>query len=273
MKKHFYIILFTLILSVSAYSQDRFPDTEILRSDGSGITFKFVTPGYKIKPVNIDGKTYSRFIFENLEYTSEAGYPELPYRTFLIALPPEGEYILTVTDRSTDELKDTHPAPVPGFKKEQDNFPVFEYEVDNEIYRSSKPFKEDLYEVEEISMIGNLRILKLKIYAVQFLPAQDRVNLLKSITIDIRFETPVSAQKSENINNSYLNILNREFVSDFGIKRPDTALSKPVRFEGEWYKIPVSEEGIYKIDIEQAMRMDTLDGIADVGIRIERSVE
>ena len=164
MKKHFYIILFTLVLSVSAYSQDRFPDTEILRSGGSGITFKFVTPEYKVKPVNIGGKTYSRFIFENLEYTSEVGYPELPYRTILIALPPEGEYTLTVTDRSTDELKDTYPAPVPGFKKEQDNFPVFEHKVDNDLYRSSKPFKENLYEVETISSLTRVS----KVYKLQY---------------------------------------------------------------------------------------------------------
>ncbi|MFC1725987.1 type IX secretion system sortase PorU [candidate division KSB1 bacterium] len=248
MKKHHFIILSILIISVLSYAQDQYPHTEILSSDGNGITFKFVTPDYKLKQVNAEGKTYSRFIFSDLEYTTEPGYPELPFRTVLIALPAEGDYSLTVTDKSTDILKDIILAPVPTYESRDNNFPVFKTTADKNIYRSANPVKEEFYEAEEISRIRDLKILKLKIYPVQFLPSDNRVTLLKSITIHIQFESGINIQKSKNIDNAYLNILNREFAADFEIKKTDRALSKPVLFEGDWYKIPVSAEGIYKID-------------------------
>ena len=242
--------LFLIIfLTVSASGQNFYPEIEILKSDKTGIHFKFVTPDHRLKKTEINGKTYSKFEFSDLEYSSKEGYPDLPFKTILIALPPAGDFTLNISDKEVSTYQNISVLPVLSFTRKSDGFPVFEIHENKEIYNSEISYPENFIIQENPGFMGDLRILKLVIYPVQFSAAENKVEMLKSLSVKIEFDGRSFSGKPEKENFNYRHVLNSNVAYEFKKPRQKKLRSlQKMNLEGDWYKIEIENEGIYKID-------------------------
>jgi len=249
--KKFTVLIYFLLLAVSnSVAQSFYQEIKIIKSDETGISFKFTTPEFRKKVINQNNKIYTKIIFDNFEYTKETGKPELPFRTVLIALPPTGDYAINIASKSTETLDDIVIPPSPKLKGYTDGFPQFSLEENSEIYKSKRLIKDNFISEGEVSIIKKNRILKFKIFPVKFIPASKQLIILKNIVINITFsgKTTIHKPKYEKLRGEFLSVLNREYIPYFKLDTEKRPKVKKQGFSGRWYKIPIIEEGIYRID-------------------------
>ncbi|MEI6091950.1 MAG: type IX secretion system sortase PorU [bacterium] len=134
-----------------------------------------------------------------------------------------------------------------------DNAPNSILRIDNNKYYQG--YQHEWAKISYSGISQNRYLAKLEIYAYEFLPEQNIINVPEEIIIKIRYNSTGSAPK--NFNPIYAkNILNAGTQSDYIIPQTNTKLTKTrntLQFDSQsqWAKIAINEDGLYKITASQ----------------------
>jgi hypothetical protein len=138
-------------------------------------------------------------------YTDEPGKARMPFYSLLFAAPVDPETrqplqaSVTVTPGQERTFENIHvyPAQRPAWEQapeEDTRTPMFT--LDPEFYSSSTPYPEKTLETE-IVQIGNLHLLRVKVYPVRYVPSMRRLQLATETSIKV--EWPSAASGNEPI--------------------------------------------------------------------------
>ncbi|HVP36579.1 MAG TPA: C25 family peptidase propeptide domain-containing protein, partial [Terriglobales bacterium] len=176
------VILLTLIFCVNSFASEEYSDIQIIRSDQNGIVFKYKVPELSSSKLSRGDTLLDVLNIDKCPLSMDNGYPQVPSRIVVIGIPQGSQVDVRVVDENS-------------LDKGKFNLPFFEKKAVDEESRTktAKLIKEissqDIYYPREQvafdppAFIRNQRILRLKLFPVQYNPARKSVKYYSEITV------------------------------------------------------------------------------------------
>ena len=231
------------------------PDIRVLNSTPSVLVLEY-TPRYtSIDTVVVDGRTCIRFnIGEGKGSASpdDHGIPDLVRRVAGIAFPTPGAASVRVLAADHEERKGVDLLPVPQIRY-RDGMPEMSvYAEDREAYARSGFAPAAIAEAGMPAQVRSLLIGPVTFAPIQYDPVARTVRLYSRIVVEVTF-APGIAQAIDEADVRLLGsgIVNASMLSSMPRATrtlAKTMLTSSVLASGDWYRLAVTEEGIYKLD-------------------------
>ncbi|RKY83934.1 hypothetical protein DRP98_06075, partial [candidate division KSB1 bacterium] len=233
------ILLFTwpVLSSVCAQPLASKVGLRILRSDANGVEFEFTPQNWQETNVTFGDTTFVRFDFlESVSY-APPGYPDLPMKVIPIGIPPGAEVDLQIISTKYEEISGLLPIPVPTIQPTSD-VPHELYRIDSLVYTQEEPVPSAFVELESPSWMGELQVVRVKIYPVQFFPAKKILWKYQYFRILVRFKVIPSQLRFRRltpdvpveVQSFYQDVVINGSVANQWLQSPKAKLVKPWRF-------------------------------------------
>lgn len=243
MKKFLTIIIF-LLSSVLVYASD----VELILSSERGVTFQF-SPIY-LSPDHFkdeQGRILPLFNDASAPDFRKVGSPDYRYKSIPIALPALTGNSFTIVETEYEDIAGVTLKPVPSFIKEN-NFLIPDYSINFENIHSESF---ELVKWGEIGLVRDLIVGILQIYPYQQI-SPNVVRVYKRIRLMVSFGVPAVELKMRS-NDDYVHkgVINENQAKTWVYESKSLTLQKVTNSRlrnGNWYRIKIIEEGIYKLD-------------------------
>jgi hypothetical protein len=217
-------------------------DFKILSADNNSIVIEF-SPEY-----------ISEYKFKNGSQISKPGKPNLYSRCFPLFLPTEKNNKIEILESKYKEVSDIDVLPAPAIKKDKYGY-SYEYNRDKTIYSADEYYPLGMSNMNETGILRNKYFGSAIINPVQYNPSKKVLRKYTYIKFRVIYGgSPVYLNKSQNkeeysfLLNSAVNSSNAINWSTKEFNKIKPALINSVLKSGDFYKIEIKEDGIYKID-------------------------
>lgn len=199
---------------------------------------------------NLSGNTnYSIISFQGCNYTDEIGKPELPYKEIILGIPDGAKLRFSVSNLKYQTVNNLTPVPVGNPERDESGVISLSREIDGEDYNF---LPKNVIDISEQYFFKNMPVVKVKLYPVSYNYIDKSLKYIRSANISISFNGGMSQQmntwispKNEDL---YQNIIfNFDQARNWIIPKQQTLSKVSFTTQGPWYKIEVTEDGLYKI--------------------------
>ncbi len=249
--KNLWLLSVCIIVTMDLFgSVERDRDVQLLATTDQSCVFQFSPVNFRLDTLNLNDKIYQKAQFHLVSYTGEPGAPMVPCRIISVGIPALGGVNVTVSKAEFVEKQGIRLLPMPTLTRE-DNLPGEDYS-EGPVYQRSGYLPGPLFEVDEPEMFGDQRIIRIKVYPVQFDARENTIRQYTEMVFQIAFEGRTDEGGAE-VNTGDEEIYRRTLVNYSQVKRwrinyPRKPRRKAnVTQAGEVYKIQVSEEGLYQV--------------------------
>jgi len=223
---------------------------QILQHSNREIIIEFTPEELTLENARINGQPYTLIRFSDSNMLTLPGAPMIPYWEKKVAIPPGVEVRSDYTIQETENLANINILPAVAISGRETLM-----ELDSRIYEQSQPFPGDIIEISPPKQYRGYRVVTIKVFPVQYSPQAQTVQIIKKLKIRLSFQgTPVISRlakiRKEDDNILSAKILNFSQARQWSIAAPNRLQKLQVNYDfsqGQWYKIPVTEEGIYTI--------------------------
>ncbi len=255
------LLLLTLPLcsaGAQTYSSGEYRDIQIIKSDQNGLVFRYVVPEPDKIETQLAGGSFDLINIARCGLSNSSGGFQLPVRRVIVAVPPDGEVRVEILDNNQEELSGINLAPaVRAEPDEQDpiGYRAVRLRVEG---KSAQQYPPEIVGFASPTWLRNQRVIQLEILPVQYDPARRSVKYSTQITIGVRFSgggQDVRPQDGKDLFETiYRNVLLNYDQSGAWRKAGDSpnlrkpAINYPFGYSGNWYKVIVRDNGVYRID-------------------------
>ncbi|RLC46854.1 MAG: hypothetical protein DRH57_05220, partial [Candidatus Cloacimonadota bacterium] len=218
-----------------------------IKSTEDQIVIQFYLEDYKIRYDN----EFAFISSDNCYFPGEPGEPMLPVIEFSFALPENGRYDYYVKPGKSESITLSKPiAPLPKIIPDEETS-KYVYEINREKY--SKFLAAELITTKDPILWRHFILGTIFIHPFKYVNGKLQVQKEFQLTINIKGnkEKKFSYEKSE-FENVYKNVLiNYDIGKNWMIKCDKQVPSSPFACADRWFKIPITQDGIYEITKNQ----------------------
>ena len=260
MNRLLYHIACLVVVSVGAVAQERYsagaqnPDIKILESTERGITFEF-TPRYLAsEKILAQGIEYQLVRFERSSGWAQGseGKPDVRFRSLAVGFPGRSNNRISIIGSDYETVTGYSLSPVPTITPETEKNPTIRR------YEPSSPVTDDFYPStvaempEVVAVTKGVPVGYIKLFPVQYNSASKVLRRYSRIVVRVDFGAPqhltASANDDDWMRASLLNYqVEKGFLRAAGTLGKRAAVNS-VLSSGNWFKLEVREDGMYKID-------------------------
>ncbi len=241
--------------TASAHPGAHKPDLRVLSSTPSALVLEYIPRYTSTDTVIVDGRTCVRFNIgegKGAYAPEEYGTPDLRTRVTGIAFPTSGAASVRVLAADYEDRKGIDLLPVPQIRY-RDGMP------DGSVYAENRDaYARPGFAPATIATVGapapvrSLLVGPVTLAPIQYDPVARTARLYSRIVVEITFAsgTPQAIDDAD-VRLLGPGVVNASLLSSMPRStRPlsKTALASSVLASGDWYRLAVTEEGIYKID-------------------------
>ena len=264
-------LFFLLILLTQITRSQAVNDYIILSQDQNEIVIEYTPYLLQIDTLKFDeistfqpkidlSQPILSFLFLNTSIeNTQIGEPQIPVRVFPLILKSKTGNQIEIIEASYVEYDGVRLKPVPALIPEKQIYDISGDTISyarvfsfGEVYNKSDFIPKDIVKLDESGIARNYIVTRVKVYPVQYNPALGKVRLYKKIKFVLRYGQDGS--QFTNPDKFDLEIVdgfvNYQIAKNWKINFENRSFAKPELGQlssGDWYKIPIVEEGIYKI--------------------------
>lgn len=248
--------LFSFLLAFQITFSQNILDYQIISDTDESLVIEYTPVLIKVDSIKYGEHTLLSFLFLNTTYEEpRPGEPQIPVRVFPVALRSFDGNSLYVVDVSFVEYHDIKIKPFPNLISEkfsgvEDTISYKKVFVFSDTYSKENYLPEKVAEIGEIGLLRNYIMTTLKVYPLQYNPALGKVRVYSKIKIILRygqssFGFSIPDRFDLSIASGFVNHKTSKFwrIQNLNLSKP----SESQLAVGQWYRIPITEEGIYKI--------------------------
>ncbi len=249
-RKWSFLLLFLSLVNLT-WAKEKTNDFSVLSSSEESCVIAFSPSHFQVDTLVIAGKHYQIMNFDMASFPEHTGEPMIPSRILVVGIPPSGGVKVSVISSDFIEKQEMRLLPIPLLEK-KDNLP-YEIYKEGPLYQKSGFTPGTLYKPEEPAYFGDQRIVRIHLYPIQYNPTENRIHYYTRIVLRVEFggKSKMAYTSGQKLNNERLY---QEAVVNYSEARKwRKGISKQVRKivrifgTGQWYKIPVSQEGLFKV--------------------------
>ncbi len=247
----FKLLLLSFIAGV-VFSSPLYADISIVSSTTSGLQLSYTTGEILLDSLYVDATAYTTIDIAHHTTSAESGYPALPTRTIIFASPQGSIPSVNVSPGLLTTKQQIRVSPVPRIMPDGSGMTVETYDENPSAYAMSGYLPESFAVLGSSDDRSGLTFWELHLYPVLFDAASSKIVMSETFTISISFPGGGNAAADSKIPGY---VLNRDvFIpKDFSISRKLAAETDSPFSTGAWYKITVSETGMYKISGDELL--------------------
>ncbi|MBI3789110.1 MAG: type IX secretion system sortase PorU, partial [Ignavibacteriales bacterium] len=220
-------------------------DLRVLSEDSRSLVVEFVPLFVNKTVTGSDGVEYTQFNFQGAVIADgEPGSPMLQFRGGIVNLPSD-KYVIQVVAADYHDVNGVRPATRPQYIRDKEFGAVPRYTAPNEKFKTIDFLPKDIVELADVGESRGLTLGTLKFYPVQVALGRNAARVYSRIVARIEFSGAASADFSPAI---FLKGQLPSFSSERSLAKSGKAASDSPLAQGEWYRMEVKENGIYKID-------------------------
>ena len=231
------------------------PELTILRSDRVSLIVEYHPRFGQAEEITSGGSQFVRFPFSEgipVDEPSRAGHPELHSRNVALVLPMLGGSSARLLDADVEELGGIDYAPIPEVWYQDGLGQRKEYRADAEAYARASYKPEVSVELVEAGMARSIPIGTLRLNPVQVNPAARTVRRYTRMVVEVRFAGkaagPIAQADLDLMANALLNAGAARAWATARAPRKTAAPVSSVLASGDWYRLTVTEEGMYRLN-------------------------
>lgn len=229
----------------------------VLRSTSDNLTIKFALPEYEF----LSRSNYTYIECPELKREEIEGKIDIPYYSFLVGVPVHGNAQSSIIASEDSYIALTSPvAPFPEFIKDTQTgtyTPLYEIKQNTYSLENSK----EILEISEPYLWRQQTVVK--VILRPFTVENSKLQIIKDITISFSFtgNKELKPFYDKNFEKVFQNtIINFDVSKHWSLERDITKQDNPFSHADRWFKIPITENGIYKL---------TKQKLSDAGIDVD----
>ncbi len=238
-----------------AQSQRGEQDTRILSYTARSVVLEY-TPLYThTDTVQTGQKTFVRFAFAgsvDAMSPERAGAPDLRYRLLPLAFPSAGVHQVRLISSDYEVLGNIDLLPVPRVRVSDGMFEVAGYETDPQLYGRPGLIPDNPADLTAPQLVRSLLLGGVRLWPIQYDPVSRTVRRSSRMVVEIEFAPGTAVQ----VDDQDVRLLGPSVVNEktlLSLPRRGQVFAKSAQVSsvlasGNWFRIPVTEEGIYRID-------------------------
>ncbi len=261
--KSFFTIAFFYFFATLLYSNEK--DIKILESDERGITFQFTPEYFPIETLKVDGNIYHVISFDNALSTEKSGMQDIRAKVVNIGLPGTKNHTLSIIKADYETIHGFSLAPIPEQTSERNYIKKFQQE--NEFFPTT------MVSFGDIGIVKGWFVGTIKIFPLQYQATTQTLKKYTNLIIRIEYGNREQTFSTENDEWAEKLLLNYSTAKNWQTKKSTFNKTNQINSAfstGTWYKINVTEDGMYKIDANilktLGIEPSTLNSIFDVKI-------
>ena len=247
--------LFVLIFFVQTVISQNISDFRIISQSGEEIVIEYSPYLVKIDSTNYQNELLLSFLFLNTTFDEpKPGEPQIPVRIFPVALKSATENSVEIIESSYIEYESVKLKPFPHLIPEkftgEDTISYVKTFTFGDIYNRNAYIPDKIVELGEVGIARNYIVSTLKVYPIQYNPALGKARVYTRIRFMLKYgQGAVSFANPDKFDlkvaQGFINHDVAKFWRIQNLNLPKSGVSQLA--SGDWYKIPITEEGIYKI--------------------------
>lgn len=182
-------------ISSASIDQDA-SSTEVLSSDGTGITLQLTVKNLSISEQKIDGKLYHTISYKDCQYTRESSKPKIPVSRVMMGVPVSADCDVRIVNSSSAVRKYGYRvSPVPKIDYHQQDInngpPVTKsvYEEDASIYQSNESYPLKTAKIVNDGILRNQRVVTVELHPIQYSPQRKMIRIYSTLTVRVDFHS------------------------------------------------------------------------------------
>ncbi|UCF65517.1 MAG: type IX secretion system sortase PorU [bacterium] len=242
-----YLMIFIICIPTLVLSEYK-----ILKQSSQSVLVEIVLEDFQENSLEKNGAEFSLFQFKDGILDDQFGTPAIPHLQTRLAIPLGARVSYQVINVESDSRRGITVVPL-GMLDFPDRNP--EQLMNQEIYNAAFPFPETEVNIGAEYDYRGINVVPLRIYPIRYFPGSQEVQIFRRMQILFEFkdgqarQIPVTVSQSEQQIIRH-KVINYEQAALFG-SQPALQLKKvfanyDLSF-GEWFRIPIQEEGIYQI--------------------------
>jgi hypothetical protein len=253
MAKRLIFVATILIFSITTFSQSspksNFTGIEVSSFNQNDIFLKWNLNQLNLEKTLIDNNEFSVINFEGCNFTDIISSPELPYQEFKIGIPNNSSLRHILSNVKYETITNVTPIPVGKPFKEKSGIISLTRNKNSENYNFSP---KEIIEFSEQSYFKDMPVVQVKFFPVTYDANNKTIRYIKSANIRIII-TDADRQNTRSAKNKYLKDIYNNYVINYPqalnwLVTKSKSLTKPAFVpQGPWYKITITEDGLYKI--------------------------
>lgn len=226
------------------------PGIRILSSTERSCSFELTVDDLQIDTVAVGNVVYQRFTFPLSSGEGSVGEPMIPCRVVVIGIPQGADVRVSASPSESIEKGQARLLPVPELQRIE-GFPTEVY-VEGTSYKNPGFVPQQLFTADSPSYSGDQRIVRIKVYPLQFDPVQNKVRYYEKITVNVQFVGGHPSPPGSSYQRKQDTVFEKGLVNPLQARRwrdpvtDPSSISKRL-FSGEVYKLPVYEDGVYRV--------------------------
>lgn len=231
----------------------RDPEVDTHALGGNTLRIEYRPSSLRFDTVTVQGKAYLRIDFAGAVRPfpiDEAGSPDIPWRRIPLAFPTRGTNVVRVIAADYEELHGVSVLPVPSLETRDGSLEPAGYVERRDLPRGL--FPDPIAQLAVPSKVRSALIGGVHVWPVQYDPAARTLRRYSRIVLEVQFDggQPEAVQSGDVtfLANAVANPEMLELWRTTTAPIRKTAATPAVLASGDWYRLTVSEEGIYKID-------------------------
>lgn len=246
-----YYALSLLCITTVAFTAQQSPgaaDVRPLHSDASGIVLEYRPQYLPHSSVFYDGKEYYNALFEGAIPVSSLppGSPLQYYRSVLVNLPGTKNNAVEIINVGYEDISNVLLPPVPEYIENEISVSP-KYFLDEKEYSNTKYLPEQIAVLTDVGETRGIVLGSLRLFPYQYMAGLRKLRKYNVIVVRIHFGSSEQTSKHPDELTKNLAINARSLSVHESPKQTAIATySNSVLAAGEWFKFPVTEEGMYK---------------------------
>ena len=222
----------------------------VLRQDASVLVLEY-RPRLSERRVVVDeGRVAAGIDFAEAAVSGwSAGQPDIRFRGVPVAFPTSAGGAVRIVESEYRDRSPVELAPVPRFE-DREGIPVpAEYRQDPAAYAVASFLPARVTEVVPPAVVRGVQLGSVRVYPVQYNPATKTLREYTKLIIELTFASGGEPSKDDPLVRE--TVVNGEMMKSWRAPPARARVSAPtpsVLATGDWYRITVREEGIYKLD-------------------------
>ena len=230
-------------------------DIRVLRSDGRSVVLEYRPQYLPQRTVSSGGREYVLFDFEGsipLQNSENVGSPDLRYRQLPLGFPSATGNTVQVIAADYEDMPNISYAPIPSLHVRDGMLEAYAYEMRSDRYRDGQFIPSPTSRLMAIGRSRNLLVGGVQVFPIQYNPATRTVRKYTRLTIEIIYGSPATQLGQDGDDALFKNtLLNYDAARSWKAVRTGlakTAAVSSVLASGDWYRLTISDDGIYRLD-------------------------
>lgn len=248
--------LFVLIFFVQTLISQNVPDFRIISQSEEEIVIEYTPYLAKIDSLIYENKLLLSFLFLNTTFDEpKTGEPQIPVRIFPVALKSTIGNFVEIIESSYIEYENVKLKPFPHlipekFTSGEDTISYVKAFTFGDAYSRNAYIPDKIVDLGEVGIARNYIVSTLKVYPMQYNPVLERARVYTRIRFILKYgRGAISFVNPDKFDLKVAQgFVNYDVAKSWRIQNLNLLKSGVSQLAtGDWYRIPITEEGIYKI--------------------------